>query len=120
MTKEMKKIAKETNAALATLNTTPPDMQLFFMYRSTGGEFDPFLGGYALRGQICLHPDTSVGVISGGYKNDVVNVWKDVRIASIARTCAHEMGKYRIEYSLLDVSLFGKSLTMQKRALGGL
>ena len=99
MKKEMKKIAKETNAALATLNTTPPDMQLFFMYRSTDAE-GMMLGGFALSLRICLHPDEAVGVISGGNKNDVANVWKDVGIASIARTCAHEMGKYRIEYSL--------------------
>lgn len=91
MTEEMKKIAKETNAALATLNRTPPDMQLFFMYRSTGIMWDGIQGGFALRDKICLHPDEAVAVIAGGYKADG-GEWSNLLISTIAQTTAHEMG----------------------------
>ena len=82
MSEIMRKITTETNAGLATLNTTPPDMQLFYMYYSNGST------GMAKRSQICLFPDSSFAVVTGGLYNN------PRLITSIALSTAFLMGTH--------------------------
>ena len=89
MTEIMKKITTETNAGLATLNTTPPDMQLFYMYNSKGSK------AMARNGPlICLFPDSSFAVVTGGLYNNRKSIYEDRLITSIALSTAFVMGTH--------------------------
>ena len=102
MTEIMRKITKETNVGLATLNTTPPDMQLFYMYYSNGSK------GMAQRSQICLFPDSSFAVVTGGLYNNRKSIYEDRLITSIALSTAFVMGThYNYVFHILSQYLTG-------------